>query len=1187
VMNADGSNKTLLHKGRVKDLAWSPDGTKILFSLTSPDGPLELWVLDMQSDKAQYLVVGEMGAWSPDGEQIAFVQRADEGRSDLYVMNSDGSNVECLTDTAQLGEIGPPWTPDGVLTTLKLDVMSATWSPDGTLIAFSARPNASDDNVQIFTVEVDTKSVSQLTSGPRNSQAPVWSPDGTRILFESDRDGPKEWVSYDLYVMKRDGTEQMKLTSNAQSEPSTVPQEPQGTIEHWSRGGIWSPNGEHIIYTSGFKAGVAKTYFRLDVWKMTADGQEHLQLTDTEDAWPTGWSQDGSQILYLRTGGYPGYYSDIWMMNDDGGDKRKLVDGTTTGSKPSDPVWQPFWIPHIEVTQAIHNEENGLPLVAGKRILVRVYVDCGAGCGKLEGVTGVLEVSSPAAGISLPPDNGPITAEHPENGWTSQRGELDKTLNFTVPANLANGDVTFKAIVNGASRSETLTFHPRESLHIVVVPVRKDGKEPPTWEEMKEYQSLLAQTFPTANVRYELGESGPLEWGYTTPCYIDCLKNCINPLRWNDCGVECEASCFIREKLFHRLRHEIMLDNNPTKYQFVFGWLPEDTWDGPQYSLKDSHGGFAEIGRKKSRQHIFAHEVGHLLGLDHAPNDDTGGKPDERTGLTCSKIDQIDDKYPADYPFLGSIGDFGFNGSEIYGPDNTADFMTYCGPRVWISEYHWRRLFGKIGPPPQTPPSTPAPSRPTPTPTPPTPTPTPTPSGAGLIVDGWRVIPVTTIAKGTEFAGRQQIVVHLAFENLGGGAQTPSKAWCAKGCTDGQFKLVTSEGYVYDAWARSTSMKPGANPLFPVGYDLAWSGNIPVPPGIMYQGFRVPMGFLHVFGLSASPAVGTSGYQIQTPFGLLDATPVDVKFPTSRPDTDFLNPGDSFTIGDVKVTAISITRPYPTSVSVLWQFENPHPGYGRKVSFNIASLGSKGIIDYDMYGGGARLGPGQTGEGEDLLRVFGDESNIKIILWNFKYEAEGQPVASSLGPESFVVFNVPDGDTSVPVILPTPSPSSSTDESGIAPAPRITSVQTIPDQVIPGQPFRVRIEATNEGGPTVDGYINVSSPDNATLEIVSHSASGDSDDSYVTEPGDNLYHYPDGGLTKAAYQIAEVRIRNWPKGATQHIEVKVTPREGHQATTVYARVSLSGKTLEDIYIEPTNSSIVDQQGFPVFSYQYP
>ena len=88
----------------------------------------------------------------------------------------------------------------------------------------------------------------------------------------------------------------------------------------------------------------------------------------------------------------------------------------------------------------------------------------------------------------------------------------------------------------------------------------------------------------------------------------------------------------------------------------------------------DGPGGFA-VGNRLSfarpRATTIAHELGHNMDLDHAPCGGTAG---------------IDRGYP--YPD-GSIGAWGydFEGSELISPGRP-DLMAYCGPR-WISDYHF------------------------------------------------------------------------------------------------------------------------------------------------------------------------------------------------------------------------------------------------------------------------------------------------------------------------------------------------------------------------------------------------------------------------------------------------------------------------------------------------------------------
>jgi len=170
---------TVASPSTIYALAWSPDGTGIVYATTGLE-----WV-DLESGEttelADVLPVDSI-AWSPDGTRIVVDEFQGRG-SRIIVMNADGSDQRVLVEQPR-GYINGGSYP--------------AWSPDSTSIAYAS---TSGDSLEVWVIGADGSSATRLFHGEcchRDWQGLGWSPDGSRIAFHDHDDS---WL-----VVDADGT---------------------------------------------------------------------------------------------------------------------------------------------------------------------------------------------------------------------------------------------------------------------------------------------------------------------------------------------------------------------------------------------------------------------------------------------------------------------------------------------------------------------------------------------------------------------------------------------------------------------------------------------------------------------------------------------------------------------------------------------------------------------------------------------------------------------------------------------------------------------------------------------------------------------------------------------------------------------------------------------------------------------
>jgi dipeptidyl aminopeptidase/acylaminoacyl peptidase len=213
---------------------WSPDGKRIAF-LSDRSGCRQIFIMSPDGSGVRKLTSVDAGInefhWSPDSQSIAFTADSDpdshRARIERY---GDFEIVKEDRTPGALWRIRIPQTPDAprskpepLVKDLKYSVGGFAFSPDGTRIAFQ-----SDG---IFSLDLNTKAISKLTSGAGPYRSPVWSPDSSSVAFETAGGDPNFY--YSTWYIAR------VSASGGDAEPLSKGFDENPDLRAWTRSGIF------------------------------------------------------------------------------------------------------------------------------------------------------------------------------------------------------------------------------------------------------------------------------------------------------------------------------------------------------------------------------------------------------------------------------------------------------------------------------------------------------------------------------------------------------------------------------------------------------------------------------------------------------------------------------------------------------------------------------------------------------------------------------------------------------------------------------------------------------------------------------------------------------------------------------------------------------------------------------------
>jgi hypothetical protein len=317
---------------------------------------------------------------------------------DIWKMKPDGSEQTNLTQTPEINEMSPAWSPDGTKIAyvqgtnfvFTINVMNAdgsgqapivaepayqfgpSWSADGTQIAFTREVPGQIITTQfdILVANVDGSGETNITNSDFDELDAAWAPDGTKIAFAGVRF--EDWsggegAQWEIVTVNPDGSGEQILTAG---EPGS----PRATTLEEDRAPAWSPDSALLVYQTQSVDPCCPPW---QLEKVDRDGTD-IRLLSDNPAWndtSPEFSPDGTLVIFVSDrNGEPAFYT-MPAPTVDFAERPDEIVPIPTPANANKPSWGRAAVSLQAISLAVDAHESGQSnqngvLEAGESVLV-------------------------------------------------------------------------------------------------------------------------------------------------------------------------------------------------------------------------------------------------------------------------------------------------------------------------------------------------------------------------------------------------------------------------------------------------------------------------------------------------------------------------------------------------------------------------------------------------------------------------------------------------------------------------------------------------------------------------------------------------------------------------------------------------------------------------------------------------